>query len=1634
MKAQHFCQGLFVLFFGLYLAACTPSATRVNSPNTVSIVQPVVVPGFDEPLIYLNAATADLIPLVKPETRPGATDLERLSQYQRLNRNTPWAASIQLNLGLAYYRNGYFSQTFAAFEKAWTLSKDHKESEAKALADRAFSELIRMHARLGHADRVESLLASVKGRAFTGPATAAVAGAEEGLWMMRNHPGVTYLCGPKALYSVLKWQQPDAEGLQVLDAYRSGVNGVNLLELGQLAEQAHMPYRTVYRNAGQSIPVPSVIHWNVNHYAAIVEKQGDLYHIQDPTFGQDLWFSADAINAQASGYFLVPDSGIELGADWQPVTIAQAESVYGQGYTASSDPNRTTTCDVKKSKQPCNSIDQPDGKVGMAYYDVHTMLVSLNITDTPIRYTPALGAPIRFTFTYNQREANQPANFTFGNLGPKWTHNWLTYIQDVPTNPSAVVNRIAAGGGAVDYANYNAATGEFQKGVSDNARLYRISADPIVYERRLSNGAKEIYSFSDGAVSGVRRVFLTQKIDPQGHAVQLTYDAQLRLTGITDALGQTTVLSYEHFANTKLITRVTDPFGREAIIDYDNNGRLASITDPVGIVSAFGYDSGDFINVMTTPYGDTRFAYSGNGTSRTLIVTDPYGEQERIEYGQSLGIPRYVSDQPRGDIKTLNNYHHYRNTAYWDKQTYKDYGRNLSKAEVSHWLHTPDSKTSGLLETFKKPLEHRVWFNYPGQTSAITEHNIYQENPSRLGRVLDDGSSQIFIREFNAFGKPTLEKSPLGHVTRYLYADNQIDPVKIVKWRNGSEETVAEFEWNDHHNLVRATDGLGHSTTFTYNAAGQILTRRNALGHVTRYEYDALGYRVKVSYPSGKTEQYAYDDSGRVVAYTDTGGHTRTQAYDDLNRLLSVSYDDGTAVEYTWDKLDLVKIRDRLGRETHYTYDALRRKISEKDHLGRETTYAYDASDRLLSVTDPLDQTTHYEYDIQGRKTAMIDAEGHKTRYVYEQSTSRLARVIDADQGASDFDYDRSNRLVAVTDPNGHATQYLLDEVGNTLQTDSPDSGLTAYTYNVLGQAVQKTDARGSVSQYHYDALNRLTEVNYADSGYDLRWYYDGDNYGDSVSTELRQTALGKRTGMSDPTGQTQWLYNRYGDIERQDTGLSALGGKTFSQQFAYDYRYEPGQGLLTQHVYPNGQVFDFQYDNHGRVESIGSTAGGGKTPVVSGVSYHPVAADGIAAFQYGNGIHYQRQVDGLGRLTELNLSGQQTVFHRQWQYTPASDVAAIGDLLDPLQNRTYQYDALHRLSQAAGPFPNAYQYDANGNRTVRNSENYGIDAHSNRLQSISDSGLNTALSYDAAGNLIEKTAGSAGYAYQYDPHNRLASIAGGQGQIASYQYNGLGQRVVKQSAEGAEYSLYDLQGRRIAQLSGSGELLHNTLYWQGQPLAQYRTDREGVYRFLSKQPHRDAELSVDINTRRIRLLRIDGSLLDTVIDAALWQIDITGEGAVYHFAIGQGANQELKGWIRLPDDGKGFAHIMDKTQGHPQEYRLDESERSLNAYYYHLDHIGTPQVITDQAQNIVWQASYAPFGQTAITTETIDNDLRFPGQYYDRESGLYYNWNRYYDPATGRYITSDPIGLDGGINTYAYAGGIRLIGRILMG
>jgi hypothetical protein len=163
-----------------------------------------------------------------------------------------------------------------------------------------------MHARLGHSEQLARLFEDVGERALTGPATEAQAGAKEGLWMMRNEPGVAYLCGPMALKNLLIAQGTSSDRLEFLDSYRSSPEGVSLAEVARLADEAKLSYRLVHREPGQPIPVPSIVHWKVTHFAAIVGEREGYFQLEDPTFGRTLWVARAAVESEASGYFLVP--------------------------------------------------------------------------------------------------------------------------------------------------------------------------------------------------------------------------------------------------------------------------------------------------------------------------------------------------------------------------------------------------------------------------------------------------------------------------------------------------------------------------------------------------------------------------------------------------------------------------------------------------------------------------------------------------------------------------------------------------------------------------------------------------------------------------------------------------------------------------------------------------------------------------------------------------------------------------------------------------------------------------------------------------------------------------------------------------------------------------------------------------------------------------------------------------------------------------------------------------------------------------------------------------------------------------------------------------------------------------------
>ena len=163
--------------------------------------------------------------------------------------------------------------------------------------------------------------------------------------MFRNDYGKAYLCGPMALKSLLVSTKADDRKIAIMDAARSGPHGFTLSQVSELASKADVPHELIFRTPDQPLPVPSVVNWKLNHYAAIVGERDGLYHVQDPTFASgDAWLTREAIDAEASGYFLVPAKTRKLSS-WRLATPDEAKRVYGMGQTNTNQMGGTKTVD-----------------------------------------------------------------------------------------------------------------------------------------------------------------------------------------------------------------------------------------------------------------------------------------------------------------------------------------------------------------------------------------------------------------------------------------------------------------------------------------------------------------------------------------------------------------------------------------------------------------------------------------------------------------------------------------------------------------------------------------------------------------------------------------------------------------------------------------------------------------------------------------------------------------------------------------------------------------------------------------------------------------------------------------------------------------------------------------------------------------------------------------------------------------------------------------------------------------------------------------------------------------------------------------------------------------------------------------
>ena len=404
---------------------------------------------------------------------------------------------------------------------------------------------------------------------------------------------------------------------------------------------------------------------------------------------------------------------------------AEAASVWGRGNTNGNNPENITSCNRKLGGCSTGSCTN----VGVAGYSFHAMMVNLNITDTPVGYSPPRGPRVDFLMTYNQRESFQPGNFNYSNLGQKWTFDWLSYVTDNPGDSEATSTVYARGGGQETYTKSGGNCEIHFETYAELVQTFHSDLD-AEYERRLPDGSVEVFSQVDGTGTP-RKVFMTEWRDPQGNKLTFSYDANMRLWKVTDAIDQDTILDY---GDTGDIYQNHESHGRiralRGVSLHRRPARAHHRRHRDGIllrVRDGRFYLGD--DHPLRPNHVTRGEYEVvdpelGARQRWLEATNPLGGRERIEY-ISLN-DTYPSQAPAAEVPaglaSTNNGFHFRNSYYWSKLAMERYPGDYTQGEVLRWLKDKDiNVTSGTLSRTRCRSRCAFGTNIPTRRNSTKE-------------------------------------------------------------------------------------------------------------------------------------------------------------------------------------------------------------------------------------------------------------------------------------------------------------------------------------------------------------------------------------------------------------------------------------------------------------------------------------------------------------------------------------------------------------------------------------------------------------------------------------------------------------------------------------------------------------------------------------------------------------------------------------------------------------------------------------------------------------------------------------------------------------------------------------------------
>jgi RHS repeat-associated protein len=596
-------------------------------------------------------------------------------------------------------------------------------------------------------------------------------------------------------------------------------------------------------------------------------------------------------------------------------------------------------------------------------------------------------------------------------------------------------------------------------------------------------------------------------------------------------------------------------------------------------------------------------------------------------------------------------------------------------------------------------------------------------------------------------------------------------------------------------NLKTITDALGHVTTISsYDGAGRVTRRVDANGVITDLSYSPRGWLLTRTVRANANGSASSADATTTIGYTPFGA------------VATVTDPDGVAITYGYDPAHrLTQITDALGNSVQYTLDAAGDRTQEATYANGSTTPTttlsrhYNTLGQLTQVTDGLghvvfDATATGAYDGNGNLLQSKDAEGIVTAQSYD-ALNRVKQTIENYNGSDPATqnttiqqvWDALNRLTQVTDPSNLVTSYGYDGLSNPNTLHSPDSGATSRSFDAAGNVLTSTDAKGVVTTNVYDALNRVTSRAYSTGPtLGIAYHYDDAN---SVTGCSSSYPIGRLTRIVETNVTTTYCYDQRGNVISK-TQVQGAQTSTLTASYTLADR-------LATRTEPDGSVVSYTRNADGQISSVAATpVGSSAATVVSGVSYRPFGP--ISSYTLGNGQSVTRTYDANDRLTDLVSTPLTMHFARdaKGRITAEGNSAGV-----PTATENYAYDSLDRITGVTQPSGSvtveSLTYNGTGDRlskTGGTDAQYATGAYSYNPNTHQLVGTGSQVrEVDADGNTTSAMINWRGQlGFGYDARNRLAAVTNGSTTAATYQYNGLGERVLKTVAGATTRFVYD--------------------------------------------------------------------------------------------------------------------------------------------------------------------------------------------------------------------------------------------------